>query len=442
MVDNKYEKSMRKLVITNVGPITQTATIEYERFCILIGPQSNGKSTIAKILSTCMWLEKEACTTLNRNVVKDGAAFKQLVEDFHRMHNYIHPNKSIIEYYSPFVKITYNKGDFSMSFNNYHSYDRLKITYVPSDRNVVTMKDIEKRDMEPTNFRSFLFDWLETNRNYDSKHKAKILNLGIKYYFNAEAKERMDMLTHENGVTYDIPLYDASSGMQSLVPMNVLMHYLVTDYFDNYGKSVSFEQQQKNVKLAWEIVREITTKIYPEEVKQKDIKTVYNDLIKSKADEGDLKAKEIVVEMNRLYRRLLTPKSISFILEEPEQNLFPSTQVVLFNDIINLCNSPHPSSVFITTHSPYLLAAANILLFMGMMRELGVEMKQLKELSGFNTLIKKGEFTAYSVSEGTCRSIIDDETGLIKENELDTASDYNAEVFDSLYQLYVQKLRS
>ena len=431
---------MRKLTITNVGPITQTATIEYERFCILIGPQSNGKSTIAKILSTCMWLEKEACTTLKNDVVKDGNGFKQLVEDFHRMHNYIHPDSSIIEYYSPFVKIVYNKGDFSMSFEDNFSYARLKITYVPSDRNVITMKDIEKRDLDPTNFRSFLFDWFETNRNFDTKHKSTILNLGIKYYFDAEAKERMDMLTHENGVTYDIPLYDASSGMQSLVPMNVLMHYLVTDYFVNYGKGVSFEQQQKNVHLAWEIARVITAEQYPDEVNQKDIRTVYNDLIKSKADEGDLKAIELMVKMNRLYKRLSNPQSISFILEEPEQNLFPHTQVDLFNDIIKLCNSEHSSSVFITTHSPYLLAAANILLFMGKMNEFGIEMEKLEELTSFNTLIHKGEFTAYSVSDGTCEPIIDEKTGLIKENELDSASDYNAEVFDRLYQLYVQKL--
>ena len=280
-----------------------------------------------------------------------------------------------------------------------------------------------------------------TLRNFDTKHKATILNLGIKYYFNAEAKERMDMLTHENGVTYNIPLYDASSGMQSLVPMNVLMHYLVTDYFDNYGKGVSFEQQQKNLHLSWEIARVIIAEHYPDEVNQKDIRTVYNDLIKSKADEGDSKAIELMDEMKRLHSRLSTPQSISFILEEPEQNLFPHTQVDLFNDIINLCNSEHSSSVFITTHSPYLLAAANILLFMGKMQEIGVEMKELEELTGFNSLILKGEFTAYSVSNGTCVPIIDEQTGLIKENELDSASDYNAEVFDRLYQLYIQKLR-
>jgi len=433
---------MRKLVISNVGPITKTATIEYKRFCILIGPQSNGKSTIAKILSTCLWLEKEACTSLSTNIIKDGKDFKSLVENFHRMHEYIHPSSSYIEYQSPYISIIYNKGDFSLSFNDNLSYNRQKISYIPSDRNIVTMKDIEKRDMEPTNFRSFLFDWLDTNRNFDSLHKAPILNLEVKYYFNDKVKERMDMLTHENGVTYDIPLYDASSGMQSLVPMTVLMHYLTTDYFDNYGKDTSFEQQQKENERAWAITREITTKYYPEQVKQKDYKEVYNNLIKSKAIEHDTVATSYIAEMRNLFDRFTTPQSISFILEEPEQNLFPKTQVILFNDIISICNAKHPSSVFVTTHSPYLLAAANILLFSGQLQNLGVELQQLKDITGIETSIEDGDFTAYNVSGGTCCSVVDEKTHLIKENELDSASVYNGEIFDRLYRLYVQKIRT
>lgn len=432
---------MRYLTITNVGPITQTARIEYERFCILIGPQSNGKSTIAKVLSTCLWLEKEACTTLTTEVVKDGKGFKSLIEDFHRMHNYIHPESSYIEYQSPYVSIIYDKGHFSMSFKDKLSYQRLKISYMPSDRNIVTMKDIEKRDLEPTNFRSFLFDWLDTNRNFDSQHKASILNLDVKYYFDDKAKDRMDMLTHENGVSYNIPLYDASSGMQSLVPMTVLMHYLVSDYFTRYGKDTSFEQQQKLNALAWAITREITTKYFPEQVMHADYKQVFNEQIKTKAMENSVAA-GYIEEMKELMLRLTTPQSISFILEEPEQNLFPQTQVDLFNDSIALCNADHPSSVFITTHSPYLLAAANILLFAGRLQEMGVSGQELQEMTGTAATIQKDEFSAYSVAGGTCRSLLDEETHLIRENDLDSASDYNAEVFDRLYKLYVQKLRN
>lgn len=432
---------MRHLTIINVGPIIKTVRIVYERFCILIGPQSNGKSTIAKVLSTCLWLEKEACSSLTTDVVKNGEDFKNLIEDFHRMHNYIHPDSSYIEYKSPYVSIVYDKGHFSMSFNDQLSYQRLKISYMPSDRNIVTMKDIEKRDIQPTNFRSFLFDWLDTNRNFDVQHKAPILNLNVKYYFDDKAKERMDMLTHENGVSYNIPLYDASSGMQSLVPMTVLMHYLTTDYFDNYGKDISFEQEQKRVNLAWAITREITTKYYPDEVRRADYKTVYAKLIQEKAAENDSTAVNQMVEMKRLFEHLSKPQSISFILEEPEQNLFPQTQVDLFNDTIALCNAKHPSSVFITSHSPYLLAAANILLFSGRLRDLGVSEQQLQEITGTTATIREGEFTAYTVSGGTCRSLLEEDTHLIRENDLDTASDYNGEVFDRLYQIYVQKLR-
>lgn len=431
---------MRRLIISDVGPITQTATIEYNRFCILIGPQSNGKSTIAKLLSTCLWIEKEACTTLSGDVIEDGENFVRSVEDFHRMHNYIHPDRSYIEYQSPFVTIVYNKGDFKIAFKNNLSYNRLKITYVPSDRNVVTMKDLEKRDLEPTNFRSFLFDWLDTNRNFDVQHKAPILNLNVKYYFDVNAKERMDMLSHENGVSYNIPLYDASSGMQSLVPMTVLMHYLTTDYFNNYGKDVSFEQEQKRVNLAWAITREITTKYYPDEVRREDYKNVYTQLIQKKAADNDPTAVNQMEEMKRHFEHLSKPQSISFILEEPEQNLFPKTQVDLFNDTISLSNTTHPSSVFITTHSPYLLAAANILLFSGRLMDLGISKLQLEEITGTTATIHDGEFSAYTVSGGTCRSLLDDETHLIRENDLDSASDFNAEVFDHLYKLYIQKL--
>lgn len=431
---------MRKITITDVGPITKTATIEFKRFCILIGPQSNGKSTMAKILSTCMWLEKEACVSLSESVLDDGQAFVDLVENFHRMHNYIHSDRSVIEYESPFVSIKYNKGDFQLSFKNNLEYNRTKISYMPSDRNIITMKDIEKRELEPTNFRSFLFDWLDTNRHYDVNHKMPILNLDMQYYHDDKAKVRMDMLAHENGVTYNIPLYDASSGMQSLVPMSVLMHYLVTGYFDNYGKDLSFEQQKKNTDLAWAITKMVTTKYYPQEVKKLEYREVYYTLVRDKANDGDVDAVQQMQEIKELYGHLVNPKSISFVLEEPEQNLFPQTQVDLFNDVVALCNGEHASAAFITTHSPYILAAANILLFVDILKKQGVAEELIKNAISTTASISIDDFSAYVVSEGTCRSLIDDETHLISENELDLASEYNAEIFDKLSELYAHNL--
>ena len=62
---------MRHLIIRNIGPVKE-AEIELKRFNFIIGPQSSGKSTVAKILSTCCWIEKEVATTMNENVIADG----------------------------------------------------------------------------------------------------------------------------------------------------------------------------------------------------------------------------------------------------------------------------------------------------------------------------------------------------------------------------------
>jgi hypothetical protein len=186
---------------------------------------------------------------------------------------------------------------------------------------------------------------------------------------------------------------------------------------------------------------EVTEKYYPESVSSQNYKDIFLSEIKSKADEHDKSAIEKLNEMKKLFSRLVNPQSISFILEEPEQNLFPKTQVELFNDIISLCEGEHKSSVFITTHSPYILSAANILLFAGKLIEQGVDADEIANAIKTKTVINTADFSAYSVSDGTCTSIIDEKTHLIKENELDSASDYNADVFDTLYKKFVNSLQ-
>lgn len=48
---------MARLIIRNIGPI-KNVDIELNKVNVFIGEQSSGKSTIAKIISFCSWLEK------------------------------------------------------------------------------------------------------------------------------------------------------------------------------------------------------------------------------------------------------------------------------------------------------------------------------------------------------------------------------------------------
>lgn len=421
---------MRKLIIRNVGPITKTAEIEFNRFCILIGPQSNGKSTIAKVMSTCMWIEKEACTSLSTSIIDSGASFRKLIEDFHRIHGYIHPESSYISYQSDYISIIYDKDDFMLSLNNYEAYHRLKISYMPSDRNVVTMKDLEKREMESTNFRSFLFDWFDANKRFSKEKKVSILNLDMKYYFDGSSKTRRDRIVHENGVSYDISLNDASSGMQSVVPLTVLMHYLLTDYFENYDKEISFEQKEKNIELSWKIVKDVLLRYYPDAVTEDNYRTYYNNNIKTRYEQDDVEAKKIMDEMRSFYNQLTKPNSISFILEEPEQNLYPSTQVELLKDIVKACNGAHPSTALITTHSPYTLTIINNLIYASKVGDMNPE--AVSKIIPRDMWLLSEDVSAYYVAKGTVTCIIDEDIQEIKAELIDEVSQSINEQYELL----------
>lgn len=427
---------MRKLTIHNVGPITGHVKIVFGRFCVLIGPQSSGKSTIAKLLSTCMWLEKEACTTLTEDVLHEGVDFKKFVEDFHRMHGYIHPETSEIVYDSDYVTIKYIRGEYSLHLKPNNHYERIKISYIPSDRNVITMKNLEMRDLEATNFRSFLFDWLYCRKYFGADNMTDILELGVKYYFEPGGGETKDKIIHQNGATYNIPLYDASSGMQSAVPLVITTKFYTDKYFEVYDKEVSFDNEQRK--------RQLSQKLLEQYFPASDGKTtndLYTETMRRGAD-GDVEAQRKIEAIRKHFARLTSPRSISFIIEEPEQNLFPNTQLDLVGDIIACCNKEiHQSKALITTHSPYVLAAVNILMFAGQLEKMGVPAEAMADVVQPQCVILPEDIEVYAVGNGTCYSIKDKKTGLINQNELDTASEYNAGVFDKLYRLYISKLQ-
>jgi len=60
--------------------------------------------------------------------------------------------------------------------------------------------------------------------------------------------------------------------------------------------------------------------------------------------------------------RLTVPVSTSFIIEEPEQNLYPFTQIALTDAIVSLCSSERSHRCTITTHSPFILNYLNVLI--------------------------------------------------------------------------------
>lgn len=129
----------------------------------------------------------------------------------------------------------------------------------------------------------------------------------------------------------------------------------------------------------------------------------------------------------------------SFVIEEPETNLFPDKQVALLRHILKTVNNGG-RTLTITTHSPYLLSALNNSLFAGfMMNRYGEGIsKDLSEIIDMDCLLTSDECSVYSLGELVngkgvyCKSVVDPETGMIDSNALDGVSLLLSDEFSKL----------
>lgn len=409
---------MRHLVIRNIGPVKE-AEIELKRFNFIIGPQSSGKSTVAKILSTCSWIEKEVTTTMNEKAIEDADSFVSLMEDFHKMIDYF-DDDSEIEYETDVVSIILKGKEFQISLKNQELYRREKICYIPSERNAVTLPELQGFEFGQTNLRSFLFDWYNAREFYGEENKTDILNLGVRYYYDPSEQKYKDRIEHVNGKTYKIPLGSASSGLQSVVPLQIMMQYYTNQYFNTFAEKTSFDSDTKTRLIQNRVVdKYVLSVVYPgfDPKKRSELIKEQNDRI----HEGNPEARALLEKYREELERLTVPVRTSFIVEEPEQNLYPFTQIDLLEAIVELCSNERGHGCTITTHSPFILNYLNVLI------------ERFNKNILDQVKLNPEELGVYSVSEGRL-------TDLMQQNAKTGEKSVNAEdlveAMRAMYQEY------
>ena len=376
---------MRHLIVRNIGPVKE-AEIELKRFNFIIGPQSSGKSTVAKILSTCCWLEKEVTTTMNENAIKDADSFVSLMEDFHKMTDYFDEGSEII-FETDVINISLRGKEFEVKLKEQELYKREKICYIPSERNSVTLPELQGFEFGQTNLRSFLFDWYNAREFYGEENKTDILNLGVRYYYDPSEQKYKDRIEHVNGETYKIPLGSASSGLQSVVPLQIMMQYYTNQYFNTFAEKTSFDSDAKTRMIQNKVVdKYVLSVIYPGFNPADRSKLIMEQ--NERIHEGNPEARELLKKYREELERLTVPVRTSFIVEEPEQNLYPFTQISLLEAIVELCSDERSHGCTITTHSPFILNYLNVLIE-----------RYYKNIPN-QVKLNPEELCAYSISEG------------------------------------------
>ena len=426
---------MSTITIKNVGPIKGVENLKLSKVNVFMGPQSSGKSTIAKIISFCTWVEKNVATNQSLDEYTINGNFRKKLEDFHRLDGYFQKNTEI-NYESEVIKLQFKNDECFIEWADKYAYKRSKILYIPAERNLITLPFIQQVDLSNNNNRSFLFDWLTLRSQYKKENRVKILDLPVAYYYvESMGFGENHIISTDTNNPYDILLENASSGLQSLTPLIVALKYMTKWIYEN-EENISFEKQQKMNKVNLQLMRGLLVeKYYPDEQFESEDQVFHKINEVLNLTPKDERAQKLFMQWDKIQQSLNKTSSTQFIIEEPEQNLFPSTQRDLIYHLLQLITGERDHRLTITTHSPYILYALNNCM-MGYLVNAQLQEKEKEKYlaNGFlseQSWINPKSVSVWEIKNGTLRNI-QDEDHIISENYFDKKM---TELTDEYYQM-------
>lgn len=263
---------------------------------------------------------------------------------------------------------------------------------------------------------SFVYDWYSAKRKFTKKNSLPILNLGIDFYNNEE--NDLDVL-FLNKIKKEILLREGSSGLQSVIPLILIIEYLTEAFYnENISNSVNELDSINNF-----ISKHFTDIISPK--KLKDI--VEKQEIKEKIEISSLEIKKIA----KVFLSRTSYHNTNFIIEEPEQNLFPETQRDLIYHIFNKLKSEREHSLLITTHSPYILYAINNCL-LGYTIKDKMPLDEQNELKSQNSWLNPEHISIWQVKNGELVSVLDERTKTVTKHYFNQMTN---EIMDEYYDM-------
>ena len=335
---------MSSIIIRNFGAIKEhNAPIKIKKVTFFIGNQGSGKSTIAKLIATFMWIEKALVRgDYDKKWFRRKNRFKNTFLPYHRIENYLKEN-TFIRYEGEAYIITYENKLLQLEEKKNNDYSLPQIMYVPSERNFIAyVKSPKELKLSSEALKEFLTEF------DNSKGIVKNLELPINTINKVILDyDKLNDTLNLKGEDYKIKLTEASSGFQSFAPIYMVSNYLVNTIRKNSGIKVSMTGE--------EISRF-----------RKEIEQLFTD------------------EQKRIAISVLSKKfnktSFINIVEEPEQNLFPTSQRDMLYSLLKINNEITANKLIITTHSPYLVNYVSVSVEAGKLKQ-GVTAEKGGQLS-------------------------------------------------------------
>lgn len=446
---------MTHITIKNVGPIKHVE-LDLNKINVFMGPQSSGKSTIAKIISYCSWYEKNYI--LESKPMKDF--YSELLE-FHNLEDTYFCDDSYIEYKSKNFHIIFNGSDKKnvttrTSVDSNNIFENEKIDYIPAERNVVAISGIGQYTESKNNILSFLYDWFRAKREKKESNKFYLplssLN-NIAYYYIQE--DDVDKLVLDNNK--EITLQHASSGLISIIPLVLVFNYIIKEIYSEKRTQSPFEtiNIESKVESFDKNLRENVEKVINQwndnkiklnETKERLANLSFEDNIPQRIiDEIEKIKKELAIledlsefSQNEIVKFIGYVADYCYskvIIEEPELNLFPKAQQELIYYMLSMMNADKRNhQLVLTTHSPYILFSLNNCMMGGLVKN-KISKKDKLDFASHKAWIDPKKVSIYEIHDGELKSI-QDEDGIIEDNYLNKAYKENSAEYLSLLNYF------
>jgi predicted ATPase len=423
-----------KLVVKNFSVLGHVE-IDINNINILIGPQSSGKSILAKLVYFFKTVHNSIAAIMFNNGGK-----RRLDEFLRTKFNKIFPQYLIK---GKTFEVTYHYG------NNYVS---------------VTNKGAKTpRSYKISYSEAILKKFTKLKKDY----QKKLLNNGLS---NASKWEQMqfevsdDLVKFMHGfgpahLSYFIPagrsfFVNIEKNIFSLLDKSAIIDQMLLEFAPFYNSIKekhlpSFSAQKANFDA--ELYR-LCTEVLGGEYEFRNSYDILKmtggiDILLKDSSSGQQAAAPLIISLLALSKF----ENIYLSIEEPEIHVFPESQWKIVEIIAMVYNIlERNSSFFITTHSPYILTSFNNLIqaentardVNEKLREGEIDenqknasMKKLDKIVRKKKRVAFEDVSVYSIKDGKCKDIGNDENMLIDANEIDEVSDITSAQFDQMLDI-------
>lgn len=426
--------------IRGLGPI-QACKLSVKQFTVLTGPQSNGKSTIAKAVYFFRTVKQDILNIMMQGgpkaiIGKNSATwdyvlkqrlrdkFLQLFGTSWIMPDYMEMKYSYTEQFWLRVFLhpdwssegkNFVDFEFSQNFQDY--LDDLNV------RSFINISSPQKEHAE-AELTKKLDDPYETVFIPAGRNLITLLSTQLNYIFTSLEGTQLRNIDYVTRRYTELilrlkPLFE--NGMAGLLQ----------NAENDSGQMKTTKKHQPAIKLLLDVVQGVLRGTYRcvdgEE-------RLYLDTTKYvKINYTSSGQQEIVWVFNLLFYYLLEDRKVFLILEEPESHLYPDSQQRI-GELLALFHN-EKNAALITTHSPYILGTFNYLLLAGQVSEPQQEL--LKKILHKRYWLSPLDVSAYHVSGGLMRDALDsnDDLTLINNSLIDGASEQINRISDKIIDL-------